>query len=212
MKIAVIDYQSGNLASASRALARAAHDQGIAAEVVVTAEPEEVRRADRLVLPGQGAFADCAAGLNARPGLKQALIEGVEAGKPFLGICVGMQLMAERGLEFATTPGLGWIRGEIAEMHPEGALRLPQMGWNELRFTPGGHPVMDGLTPGDHVYFVHSFALAGADPAEVVATTEYGGDVVAIVARDNRIGTQFHPEKSQEVGQRLLANFLRWTP
>lgn len=212
MKIAVIDYQSGNLASASRALARAAHTEGLAAEVVVSSEPEVVAAADRLVLPGQGAFADCAAGLAARPGLRQALAEGVAAGKPFLGICVGMQLMAERGLEFAVTPGFGWIAGEIAEMEPADNLRLPQMGWNELHFAPGSHPLLKGLAPGDHVYFVHSFALSGADPSEVIATTDYGGDVVAMVARDNMAGTQFHPEKSQAVGQRILANFLRWTP
>lgn len=212
MKIAVIDYESGNLASASRALARAAQGEGLNAEVVVTADPDVVARADRLVLPGQGAFADCAHGLAARPGLQQALVEGVAAGKPFLGICVGMQLMAERGLEFAITPGLGWIRGEIAQMHPAGGLRLPQMGWNELFFTPGAHPLLAGLRPGDHVYFVHSFALAGADPAEVIATTDYGGPVAAMVARGNCAGTQFHPEKSQAVGQRILANFLRWAP
>jgi glutamine amidotransferase len=212
MRIAVIDYGSGNLASASRALALAAERSGIAAEVEVTSDPDTVARADRIVLPGQGAFADCSAGLSSISGLREAVLEGVEGGKPFLGICVGMQLMAERGLEHAVTPGFGWIRGEIAAMHPEGQLRLPQMGWNELVFTPGAHPLLDGLLPGDHAYFVHGYALTGGDPAETVATTEYGGQVVAIVARDNRAGTQFHVEKSQEVGLRILGNFLRWAP
>jgi glutamine amidotransferase len=212
VKVAVIDYGSGNLASASRALALAGARDGVAAEVAVTADPDAVRRADRLVLPGQGAFADCAAGLARVPGLRDAVLEGVAAGKPFLGICVGMQLMAERGLEHAPTPGFGWIRGEIAAMDPAGGLRLPQMGWNELDFTPGRHPLLAGLQPGDHAYFVHSFALRGGDEAECIATTEYGGRVVAIVARDNRAGTQFHVEKSQEVGLRILGNFLRWAP
>ena len=212
MRVAVIDYGSGNLASASRALALAAEREGIEASVLVTADPETVARADRLVLPGQGAFADCAAGLAAIAGLREAVIEGVERGKPFLGICVGMQLMAERGLEHAVTPGFGWIRGEIAAMDPLGGLRLPQMGWNELAFTPGAHKLLDGLLPGDHAYFVHGYALAGGDPDELLATTGYGGDVVAMVARGNRAGTQFHVEKSQEVGLRILGNFLRWTP
>ncbi|CAH2600700.1 Imidazole glycerol phosphate synthase subunit HisH [Rhodovastum atsumiense] len=212
MKVAVIDYGSGNLASASRALALAAERAGIAADIEVTSDPAAVAKAERLVLPGQGAFADCAAGLAAIPGLREAVLAGVEGGKPFLGICVGMQLMAERGLEHAVTPGFGWIHGEITAMQPDGGLRLPQMGWNELRFTPGAHPLLEGLAPGDHAYFVHSYALSGGDPAELVATTEYGGEVTAIVARGNRAGTQFHVEKSQEVGLRILGNFLRWTP
>ena len=212
MKVAVIDYGSGNLASASRALALAAKRDGISAAIEVTADPDAVTRADRIVLPGHGAFADCAAGLAAISGLREAVLDGVKSGKPFLGICVGMQLMAERGLEHAITPGFGWISGEIAAMYPQGGLRLPQMGWNELVFTPGAHPLLDGLLPGDHGYFVHSYALAGGDPAEWIATTEYGGPVVAMVARGNRAGTQFHVEKSQEVGLRILGNFLRWTP
>jgi imidazole glycerol-phosphate synthase subunit HisH len=212
VKVAVIDYGSGNLASASRALALAAGRGGIAADIEVTADPARVRAADRLVLPGQGAFADCAAGLAAIPGLREAVLEGVELGKPFLGICVGMQLMAEHGLEHTTTPGFGWIRGEIAAMRPAGGLRLPQMGWNELAFTPGIHPLLDGLVPGDHAYFVHSYALAGGEAGECIATTDYGGPVVAMVARGNRAGTQFHVEKSQEVGLLILGNFLRWKP
>ena len=211
MKVAVVDYGSGNLASASRALTVAAERAGIAAKVSVTADPDMVARADRIVLPGQGAFADCARGLAAVPGMEQAIAQATDAGRPFLGICVGMQLMAQRGLEHRVTPGFGWIRGEIAAMEAPG-LRLPQMGWNTLSFHPGAHPLLEGLIPGDHAYFVHSYALSGADPAEVLATTEYGGDVVAMVAAGNRAGTQFHVEKSQAVGLQILTNFLRWTP
>ena len=212
MRVAVVDYGSGNLASASRALAVAASRLGLAAEVSITADPAAVAAADRIVLPGQGAFADCARGLAGAGGLREAVVRATEAGTPFLGICVGMQLMAERGLEHATTPGFGWIAGEIAEMTPPAPLRLPQMGWNELVFAPGGHPLLEGLVPGDHAYFVHSYALAGGRADECIATTEYGGPVVAMVARGNRAGTQFHVEKSQEVGLRILANFLRWSP
>ena len=211
MKVAVVDYGSGNLASASRALALAAERTGLAATVTVTADPDLVARADRIVLPGQGAFADCAHGLAAVPGMEQAIMEATDAGRPFLGICVGMQLMAERGLEHRVTPGFGWIKGEIAAMDVPG-LRLPQMGWNTLDFRPGAHPLLAGLVPGDHAYFVHSYALTGADPAEVLATTDYGGPVVAMVAAGNRAGTQFHVEKSQAVGLQILTNFLRWTP
>jgi imidazole glycerol-phosphate synthase subunit HisH len=212
MRVAVVDYGSGNLASASRALAVAASRASIAAEVVVTADPEAVARADRIVLPGQGAFADCAHGLRAVPGMWQAIEAATDAGVPFLGICVGMQLMAERGLEHAVTPGFGWIGGEIRAMDPPG-LRLPQMGWNALDFAPAGaHPLLDGLAPGEHVYFVHGYALAEADAAQVIATTDYGGPVAAMVAKGNRAGTQFHVEKSQDVGLRILFNFLRWRP
>jgi glutamine amidotransferase len=163
------------------------------------------------VLPGQGAFADCAAGLSANPILRRTLEARVAAGVPFLGICVGMQLMAARGLEHAVTPGFGWVEGEIAAMQAPG-LRLPQMGWNELDFVPGRHPLLDGLAPGAHVYFVHSFALRGYDAGQVLATTDYGGAIPAMVANGNRAGTQFHVEKSQEAGLRILGNFLRWTP
>jgi imidazole glycerol-phosphate synthase subunit HisH len=211
MKVVVIDYGSGNLASASRALALAAERAGIAADVAVTADPEAVARADRIVLPGQGAFADCARGLACVAGMQDAITRATDAGTPFLGICVGMQLMAQRGLEHSVTPGFGWIGGEIAAMAP-GMLRLPQMGWNELHFTPGAHPLLNGLLPGDHGYFVHSYALRGGVPEQAIATTDYGGPVVAMVAAGNRAGTQFHVEKSQEVGLRILANFLRWTP
>ena len=211
MRVAVVDYGSGNLASASRALAAAASRSGIAAQVEVTADPGAVARADRVVLPGQGAFADCAAGLAAVPGMRDAIEASADSGRPFLGICVGMQLMAERGLEHRTTPGFGWVSGEVAAMDPPG-LRLPQMGWNGLDFTPGAHPLLDGLQPGDHAYFVHSYALRGGSDGELLATTDYGGPVPAIVARGNRAGMQFHVEKSQGVGLRILANFLRWAP
>lgn len=211
MKVVVVDYGSGNLASASRALALAAERAGIAATVSVTADAHAVARADRIVLPGQGAFADCAAGLAAVDGMRSAIDTATAAGTPFLGICVGMQLMAQRGLEHAVTPGFGWIRGDVAEMAAPG-LRLPQMGWNGLDFEPGVHPLLEGLQPGDHAYFVHSYALVDGDPAQIIATTDYGGPVVAFVAAGNRAGTQFHVEKSQDVGIRILMNFLRWTP
>ena len=211
MKVAVVDYGSGNLASASRALALAAERAGIAASVIVTADPDVVAAADRIVLPGQGAFADCAQGLRAVSGMWAAIDRATTAGAPFFGICVGMQLMAERGLEHAVTPGFGWIAGDVAEMPAQG-LRLPQMGWNSLDFEPGAHPLLQGLHPGDHTYFVHSYALVGGDASQTIATTDYGGPVVAFVAVGNRAGTQFHVEKSQEVGIRILTNFLRWTP
>jgi glutamine amidotransferase len=211
MKIAVVDYGSGNLTSASRALALAAERAGIDATVTVTADPAVVAAADRIVLPGQGAFADCATGLEAVPGMREAIETATDTGTPFLGICVGMQLMAERGLEHAITPGFGWIKGDVAEMSATG-LRLPQMGWNGLDFERGSHPLLAGLEPGDHVYFVHSYALVDGVPSETIATTDYGGIVPAIVVAGNRAGTQFHVEKSQDVGIRLLTNFLRWVP
>ena len=211
MRVAVVDYGSGNLTSAARALARAASEAGITADVTVTDDPAAVAAADRVVLPGQGAFADCAAGLAAVPGMREAIDGSVAAGRPFLGICVGMQLMAERGLEHTTTAGFGWVAGDVAAMDAPG-LRLPQMGWNALDFVPDSHPLLQGLTPGDDVYFVHSYALRGACPADVVATTDYGGPVPAVVATGNRAGTQFHVEKSQAVGLRILANFLQWRP
>ncbi len=210
MLVAVVDYGSGNLASAARGLALAAERRGLAADVRITSDPEVVARAARIVLPGQGAFADCAAGLAAVDGLREAVFSRVDEGAPFLGVCVGMQLMAARGLEFGVTPGFGWVAGEIAAM--EGKVRLPHMGWNELVFDPGAHPLLAGLVPGDHGYFVHSYALAGAQADEVIATTDYDGPVVAMVARGNRAGTQFHVEKSQAVGLMILGNFLAWTP
>ena len=211
MRVAVVDYGSGNLASASRALARAATQTGLAADIDITADPDAVAAADRVVLPGQGAFRDCAEGLATIPGMRDAIEHSAAQGRPFLGICVGMQLMAERGLEHDVTPGFGWIGGEVAEMTAPD-LRLPQMGWNQLDFVPGAHPLLDGLQPGDHTYFVHSYALRGFRPEEVLATTDYGGPVPALVAHHNRAGTQFHVEKSQTVGLRILGNFLRWSP
>jgi len=194
MKVAVVDYGSGNLASASRALMLVASRLGMDADVCVTADAEYVARA-----------------LAAVPGMWQAIQSVTARGNPFLGICVGMQLMAQRGLEHDITRGFGWIPGDIAEM-PAPGLRLPQIGWNALDFVPGCHKLLDGLIPGDHVYFVHSYALTGGDPDQAIATTDYGGPVVAMVAAGNRAGTQFHVEKSQEVGLRILANFLQWSP
>ena len=218
--VAVVDPGSGNLASVLRALERASELAGIPpVEAAVTHEPAAVARADRIVLPAQGAFAACMNGLRALPGMVEALDERVRGrGVPLLGICVGMQILAERGLEHGETPGLGWIRGEIARMSPgpgaDGApLPLPQMGWNTLEAAPpGGHPLLEGVGRGAHAYFVHSYALRGGAPEEVAATTDYGGPVVAMVACGNVAGTQFHVEKSAEVGLRILANFLRWDP
>jgi glutamine amidotransferase len=212
MRIAVVDCGSGNLASVERALWEAARRAGLPIEAIaVTDEPAAIAGADRIVLPGQGAFATCARGIAAVPGLRAALEAAVGGGTPFLGICVGMQLMAARGLEHAETAGFGWIGGEIALLEAPG-LRLPHMGWNALDFTAAGHPLLDGVTQGEHVYFVHSYALRGYAEADVLATTEYGGTVPAMVVNRNRAGTQFHVEKSQEVGLRILANFLAWRP
>ena len=217
MKVAVIDPGSGNLASVLRALDRAAEMADVTVEASITRDAAEAATADRLILPGQGAFAACMRGLQSLPGMVETLEDRVRGqGVPLLGICVGMQIMVERGLEHGVTPGLGWIAGEMAPMEPKGpdgtALPLPQMGWNTLDFAPGGHPLLDGIRLGEHAYFVHSYALRGAEADEVAATTEYGGPVVAIVARGNVAGTQFHVEKSASVGLRILANFLRWEP
>ncbi|WP_203071365.1 imidazole glycerol phosphate synthase subunit HisH [Falsiroseomonas ponticola] len=217
MRIAVIDPGSGNLASVTRALERVIGETGVAAQVAVTTSAADVRAADRVVLPGQGAFAACRRGLDALPGMVDALTDSVMTRKkPFLGICVGMQLMAERGLEHGVTPGLGWIAGEIAPMDPRDesgtALPLPQMGWNALVLDQPAHPLLAGLAPGAHAYFVHSYALAGGKAGELLASATYGGKVPAIIGRDNIAGTQFHVEKSSLVGLRILANFLRWTP
>jgi glutamine amidotransferase len=209
--VCVIDYASGNLASAARGLALAAERSGVKATIKITSDPDVVAKADRIVLPGQGAFADCAAGLASFDGLEDSLSARVDEGAPFLGICVGMQLMAQRGLEHKTTPGFGWIEGEISLL-PTQTLRLPHMGWNELLFTPGAHKLLNGLIPGDHAYFVHSYALTGGNPEQIIATTDYGAPVVAMVATANRAGTQFHTEKSQQVGLQILGNFLTWNP
>jgi glutamine amidotransferase len=216
MSVAIIDYGSGNLRSAAKAFERAAGDAGVATEVVVTGHAEDVRRAERIVLPGVGAFADCKAGLDALPGMGEALEEAViERGRPFLGICVGMQLMAERGLEHGVHPGLGWIKGEVSRIAPaDPALKIPHMGWNDLQLANGAaaHPVLAGLGAGTDVYFVHSYQLVCADAHDRLATVDYGGALTAAVGRDNLVGTQFHPEKSQDAGLRLIANFLRWRP
>jgi glutamine amidotransferase len=211
MRVVVVDCGSGNLASATRALERAAADRNLPVSVSLTSDPDLVATADRVVLPGQGAFADCARGLAAVDGLRESIDTATARGTPFLGICVGMQLMAQRGLEHAVTPGFGWIDGEIAAMDPPD-LRLPQMGWNELEYQPGAHPLLAGLPANAHAYFVHSYALRGAAAPQVIATTDYGGRVVAMVAHQNRAGTQFHVEKSQQVGLTILANFLQWAP
>jgi imidazole glycerol-phosphate synthase subunit HisH len=210
---AIVDYGSGNLRSAAKAFERAAAEAGCAGEIRVTRAPEEVARAERVVLPGVGAFADCRRGLAAVPGLEAALAEAVVArGRPFLGICVGMQLLAERGREFETVAGLGWIGGEVVAIEPgERALKIPHMGWNELE-PRRPHPLLDGLPAGTHAYFVHSYHFRLADAADLVAVTEYGAPLAAVVARDNIAATQFHPEKSQAAGLRLITNFLRWRP
>jgi imidazole glycerol phosphate synthase, glutamine amidotransferase subunit len=212
MTTVLIDYESGNLHSAEKAFARMASEVG-AGEVIVSAEPEIVRRARRVVLPGDGAFPACRAALLAKPGLFEALHEAViGAGRPFLGICIGMQMMATRGLEYSPTPGLDWIGGEVAPIAPDSpALKVPHMGWNDL-VIDRPHPVLTGIATGDHAYFVHSYQFCVADPAHLLAHVAYGGPVTAIVGRDNMVGTQFHPEKSQAVGLRLIANFLRWAP
>ena len=212
MRVAVVDYGSGNLASASRALALAAERLGIAADVVITADPDVVARADRIVLPGQGAFADCAAGLAAVAGMYDAIETATAAGTPFLGICVGMQLMATRGVEYGVHAGLDWIAGDVVRIEAgAGHLKIPHMGWNELLGLQP-HALLAGLAERDHAYFVHSFQLQVADPKTLLATTEYGGPITAVVGRDNLAGTQFHPEKSQATGLRLIGNFLRWKP
>ncbi|MEQ8558010.1 MAG: imidazole glycerol phosphate synthase subunit HisH [Henriciella sp.] len=210
--LVLIDYGSGNLHSAERALRAAAEMCAAAVDIEVTGDADHVRKADRIVLPGVGHFADCAAGLRAVEGMESALQEAViHSRKPFLGICVGMQLIAEWGLEDGKTPGLGWIAGDVDRIKPGGGLAVPHMGWNGLSLKQD-HPVLAGLGDDPHVYFTHSYAMVPTNPADIAATTEYGGEITAAVARDNLFGTQFHPEKSQRVGLRLLANFLTWEP
>ena len=216
MSVAIVDYGSGNLHSAAKAFERAAQETGLRQPIVVTNDPSVVAAADRVVLPGVGAFADCRRGLDAVNGMVAALEEAVRRnGRPFFGICVGMQLLAERGREYEVTPGLGWIAGEVDRIAPNDPnLKIPHMGWNTLN-VDRAHPLLDGLTLGPqglHAYFVHSYELKVADRADLVAEADYGGPVTAIVARDNIVGTQFHPEKSQRLGLALIANFLKWKP
>jgi glutamine amidotransferase len=216
VSVAIVDYSSGNLHSAAKAFERAAHEAGLDQSVVVTQDPAAVARADRVVLPGVGAFADCRRGLDAVPGMVEALEEAVRRrGRPFFGICVGMQLMAERGLEYEVTEGLGWIAGEVDRIAPKDPLlKIPHMGWNTLNVARS-HPLLDELNlglEGRHAYFVHSYQLKPSNRADLIAEADYGGAVTAIVGRDNMVGTQFHPEKSQKLGLALIANFLKWKP
>ncbi|MGC1349630.1 MAG: imidazole glycerol phosphate synthase subunit HisH [Xanthobacteraceae bacterium] len=216
MTVAIVDYGSGNLHSAAKAFERAAHDAGIDQPIVVTDDPRVVAAADRVVLPGVGAFADCRRGLNAVDGMVEALDEAVhQKARPFFGICVGMQLLAERGREYEVTEGLGWIAGEVDRITPpDPNLKIPHMGWNTLNVTRP-HKLVEGLALGPggrHAYFVHSYEFKVAQRADLVAEADYGGPITAIVARDNLVGTQFHPEKSQKLGLALIANFLTWKP
>jgi glutamine amidotransferase len=215
-RVAIIDYGSGNLHSAAKAFERAARECEADAEILVTSKPSDIAGADRIVLPGVGAFADCKRGLEAVPGLLPALTDAVRSKqRPFLGICVGMQLMATRGLEFAVTPGLNWIEGEVRQIAPRDAtLKIPHMGWNTLNLV-NAHPLLEGIPTGPdglHAYFVHSYQLVPRDRSSLVAETDYAGPITAFVGKDNMAGTQFHPEKSQALGLKLIANFLRWQP
>ncbi|WP_176085121.1 imidazole glycerol phosphate synthase subunit HisH [Martelella sp. HB161492] len=214
--LAIIDYGSGNLRSATKAFERAARECGSDAEIILTDKAEIVAAADRIVLPGVGAYADCRAGLDAVPGMVEAIIEVAETkARPFLGICVGMQLMSDRGLEKTVTNGFGWISGDVTLIKPaDRALKIPQIGWNTLTLR-SEHPLFDGIETGEdglHAYFVHSYHLAAQKPEQVIAVTDYGGPVTAFVANGNKAGSQFHPEKSQTLGLKLIANFLEWTP
>ena len=216
MTVAIVDYGSGNLHSAAKAFERAVRETGHAQPILVTSDPEAVGRAERVVLPGVGAFADCRRGLVAMAGMVDALNETIRRkGRPFLGICVGMQLMAERGREYEITPGLAWIAGEVDRIAPaDQNLKIPHMGWNTLNVART-HPLLEGIPLGPdglHAYFVHSYQLKIADRSDLVAEADYGGPITALVARDNFAGTQFHPEKSQRLGLALIANFLKWAP
>ena len=216
VNVAIIDYGSGNLHSARKAFERAAREAGLSETIRVTRDPDEVFHADRIVLPGVGAFADCRRGLDAVPGLIAAMTGAThEKARPFLGICVGMQLLATRGLEHQITPGLGWIGGDVEAIDAQGGrLRIPHMGWNTLE-ARAKHPLLAGVPSGEaglHAYFVHSYAFKPAQADCVVAVTDYGGPIAALIAQGNIAGTQFHPEKSQMLGLALIANFLRWKP
>jgi glutamine amidotransferase len=214
VSVVIVDYGSGNLRSAAKAFERAVSEAGLGIEVKVTGDARNLASATHVVLPGVGAFGDCRRGLDALPGMVEALGRTViEGGRPFLGICVGMQLMATVGREHGVHRGLDWIPGEVKLIEPaDETLKIPHMGWNELRVEAPGHPFFAGLAPESHVYFVHSYGLACADPRHVLATVDYAGPVTAVVGRDNILGTQFHPEKSQAVGLQLISNFLGWRP
>ena len=214
MTVAIIDYGSGNLRSAAKAFERASREQRQGEPILVTRSPDDVRKASRIVLPGVGAFADCKRGLAALPGMIEALEEAaLKGGRPFLGICVGMQLMAERGHEHGVHAGLGWIAGDVVPLAPEDAgLKIPHMGWNDIHLRASSHPLVEDVREGADVYFVHSYALACRNSGDVVASTRYGAEVTAFVARGNLAGTQFHPEKSQGVGLKIISNFLSWNP
>ena len=216
MQVVIVDYGSGNLRSALKAFERAAREAGVSARIMLSADADHVASADRVVLPGVGAYADCRAGLDAIDGMTAALRHTVEdKARPFLGICVGMQLMSTRGLEKTVTQGFDWISGDVVEIKPSNpALKIPQIGWNTLDLKVP-HPLFDGIPTGPdglHAYFVHSYHLSANNPADVLATTDYGGPVTAAVAHGNKAGTQFHPEKSQTLGLALIANFLKWKP
>ncbi len=216
MLVSIVDYGSGNLRSAQKAFERAARDAELSADIRLVSDPETILKSDRIVLPGVGAFADCRAGLDAVSGMYEAISESViERGRPFLGICVGMQLMADRGLEKTVTEGFGWIAGDVVEIAPKGPnLKIPQIGWNTIELEQP-HPLFEGIKTGEdglHAYFVHSYQLACKNLEEQIAVTNYGGPISALVAKDNLAGTQFHPEKSQKLGLTLIANFLKWNP
>jgi glutamine amidotransferase len=212
--VVIVDYGSGNLRSAAKAFERAMAQSGLNGSVKVSSDPREVDGAERIVLPGVGAFADCRRGLEALPGMIESLQRTViEEQRPFLGICVGMQLMASVGHEHGDHPGFGWIDGEVQVLPAASAgLKIPHMGWNDLAIARPKHPILAGIVPGAHAYFVHSYGFRPRDPATVLATVDYGGPTVAVIGRDNLVGTQFHPEKSQATGLRLIANFLAWRP
>jgi len=212
MTTALVDYDSGNLHSAQKAFERMAAEVG-SESIIVTSDPDVVAKADRIVLPGDGAFPHCRAELFARTGLAEAIVEAVTVrARPFFGICVGMQMMATTGHEYEETPGFDWVAGDIRKIMPaDPTLKVPHMGWNDL-IIDHPHPVLEGIATGDHAYFVHSYAMDVTNPAERLAHVDYAGDVTAIIGRDTMIGTQFHPEKSQDAGLRMIGNFLRWTP
>jgi glutamine amidotransferase len=211
--VALIDYGSGNLRSAAKALIRAAGHSGSGHDVVITSDPNRIAEAERIVLPGVGAFADCMSGLSSIPGMLPALRESVlERGAPFLGICVGMQLLAEWGREYEDCRGLGWIEGEVVRISPlEPGLKIPHMGWNSLSILEP-HKLFEGMTDGTDMYFVHSYYFRAREPSSILATTDYGGSIPAVVGRDNIAGTQFHPEKSQVEGLAFLERYLNWHP